>query len=523
MKLVTSKQMRELDRETIAGFGVSGEELMDRAGLGVAKTVEQLAKVSGLGHNCPVLLFAGRGNNGGDTFAAARHLKQHGFNPEVWLTMESKTVSGDSMKHFGKMMAEKVKMQELPGIRDWDDAMTAKCISGGILVDGILGTGTSGPARGPVAGAIQFINKLAGENLVVAIDVPSGLDPDTGLSEGGAVFADVTVTMGLPKTGLIEPAAIEYVGAIDLVDIGIPHELLDKVESDRELVTASDLRGLLKRRARNSHKGTYGHILIIGGAAGYAGAVSLAARAAVRSGVGLVTVLTPKSVAPVVAGCVPEAMVHSASEVQAGSFTFDCLDKWGRDINDFDAVLIGPGMTTQDQVKLLVHRILKTCRKPLVMDADALNVCVGSVDLLQKVAGPVVITPHPGEMARLLNWTVEQVQANRFHTATTARDFTGATVVLKGAGTIIASREKPLNVSLAGNPGMAKGGMGDVLGGVIVGLVGQGLELFDAARTGVYLHNRAADNVALRSSQSGMNAGDVANELANVFREITAR
>lgn len=523
MKVVTSKQMQDLDRETISGFGISGEQLMDRAGAGVANVVQSLARSRGYGSNCPIILLAGRGNNGGDAFAAARHLKDRGFNPEVWLVMESKSISGDSLKHFSKVVSGKIKYQELPTVRDWDDAMGGTPIKGGMIVDGILGTGIKGPAHGPAASAIQFINRKSENNLVVAIDVPSGLDSDAGIAEGDTVVADVTVTMGLPKVGLIAQTALDYVGSLEVVDIGTPKELVEQVQSERELVTSGNLRLLLPRRARNSHKGIYGHVLLIGGAGGYTGAMSLAAKAAVRSGVGLVTVLTPKSIAPVVAGNVPEAMVHAGSEVQAGSLTFDCIEKWGRDINSFDAVLLGPGITTHDQVKLLVQKVLKTCTKPLLLDADALNICADSMDILQKVQCPMVLTPHPGEMARLLRWTVEQVQQDRFHTAETATQFLKAVIVLKGAGTIIAEAGKTTNICLTGNPGMAKGGSGDVLAGLVAGLLAQGLSSFDAARTGVYLHGRAGDKVALRSSQAGMKAGDIAEELPQVFAEIATR
>ena len=522
MKAVTSKQMKELDRKAIADFGIAGDVLMDRAGHGVAETVQFLARIAGC-DNPLIQLIAGRGNNGGDAFVAARYLKERGYEVEVWLAAEAGAATGDALKHLSKLKAAKITLHELPTKGEWDDEASASDLSGCILVDGILGTGLSGPARGPAAGAISYINALASRNLVVAIDVPSGLNSDTGKAEGDVVVADITATMGLPKRGLLEPEAIEYVGTVEVVDIGLPPELTDRAQSDMEMITAADLREILGRRPRNAHKGMFGHVLIIGGAPGYAGAVALAAEAAARSGAGLVTVLVPATVAPVVAGMIPEAMVHGGAQTEAGSLAADCLAKWGRRLGDFSAVLMGPGMTTHEDTRVLVEQVLAESRAPVIVDADALNVCAGRLDILQKASGPIVLTPHPGEMARLMGSQVQDIQSDRFNAARRVAEQTSAVTVLKGAGTVVAAKGRLLNVNLTGNPGMASGGMGDVLSGLIAGLAAQGVAPFDAARAGVYLHGRAGDNVAWRTSQAGMIAGDVLDELPSVFRESALR
>jgi len=521
MKAVTSAQMRELDSRTIREFEIAGEVLMDRAGTGVADIVQCLARMSGYA-DPSVHLFAGRGNNGGDAFVTARRLKEQDIDVEVWLAGASDEVVGDALKHLIKMKSAGVTLKELPTIEDWENT-PVPYHGTDIVVDGILGTGITGPARGPASAAIRFINALSDRSLVVSIDVPSGLNSDTGRVEGGAVNADVTVTMGLPKVGLLEPCAVDYVGTLEVVDLGIPDELLSKVESDRELITADDLRKVIKRRPRDSHKGNFGHLLIIGGAAGYAGAVALASKAALRSGIGLVTVLVPESIAPVVAGIVPEAMVHGAMETKDGTLSSACLKRWKKSIHDFDALLVGPGLTVSEHTRILTESILSESRKPVVLDADALNIYEKQADRIGRAACPVIITPHPGEMARLAGCSAAQVQADRYGTARRAAAATGATVILKGAGTIVAQKDAPVSINMTGNPGMATGGMGDVLAGLVAGLAGQGLAPFDAARAGVYLHGRAADNVAWRSSQAGMTAGDVIEELPLVFRELTAR
>ncbi|MFC1453171.1 NAD(P)H-hydrate dehydratase, partial [Verrucomicrobiota bacterium] len=259
------------------------------------------------------------------------------------------------------------------------------------------------------------------------------------------------------------------------------------------------------------------------GAAGYAGAAAMAVTAALRSGVGLVTALVPKGIAPVVAGIVPEAMVHGGPETEIGSLAEDALDTWERPAAGFDAVLAGPGMTSHGATRRIVEKLLSEGTAPLVLDADALNVLAGCAEAVREAGRPVVVTPHPGELARLTGCGVGEVQADRVGAARGAAELTGAVVALKGAGTLVAAGGHPVNVNLTGNPGMAKGGMGDVLAGMVAALAAQGMPPFDAVRAAVYVHGRAGDNVAMRTSQIGMVAGDVIEELPNVFREIAAR
>jgi NAD(P)H-hydrate epimerase len=522
MKLVTAAQMRSIDQRAISEFEIPGEELMDRAGLGVAEIVEHLARLCGYS-GAAVQLIAGRGNNGGDAFVAARYLKERGFYTEVWLAGESGTIQGDALQHLVKMKSAGVVLKELPTKEDWDDAILSGAGGGEFIVDGVLGTGLKGPARGPSAGAIRYINERGRDGFVVAIDVPSGLDADTGETAGSAVTADVTATMGLPKRGLVEPAAAERVGNVEVIDIGLPPELIAAADSDRELLTARDLRGIIPRRARQAHKGTFGHVLLVGGAAGYAGAIAMAARAATRSGVGLVSALVPARIAPIVAGLVPEAMVHGGEETAEGSLAATACSRWGRSLNDFDAVLIGPGMTPREDTRLLVEQFLAESAKPLVVDADALNVCAGQIGRFRRAVGPLILTPHPGEMGRLRGGSAAEVQSDRFGSARRASDEAGAVVVLKGAGTVVAAPGRPLQINMTGNPGMATGGMGDVLAGLVAGLAAQRLDPFDAARVGVFLHGRAGDNVAWSACQAGMTAGDVVEELPDAFRELTFR
>ncbi len=521
MKAITTAQMRELDKIASAEFEIAGVELMRRAGSGIASVVSFIADQGRMG-DVFVQLIAGRGNNGGDAFAAAWYLHEDDFDVEVLLAGTASEVRGDALRHLSKMRQAGIPLHELPTMEDWEDAVHG-ANSAMIVVDGVLGIGVNGPARGPVAGAIHYINAISEDNVVISIDVPSGLNADTGEAPGETVVADVTATIGLPKAGLLVPKAIRYVGSLDVVSIGIPIELANRYESDRELITGWDVRRHLPRRPNDAHKGLYGHVLVIGGATGFAGAAAMAARAASRSGVGLTTAVVPRGIYPIVAGASLEVMTHPVAETEAGSLSAAAWPAWEARANTFDAIVAGPGMTPHADTAAWVRHLLRTCTKPLLLDADALNVFEGCADELARAAGPLVITPHPGELARLLGCTTAEIQGDRETAARRAAALTKAVVVLKGAGTLVVQDGKPLHVNLTGNAGMATGGMGDVLAGLIGGLMAQGLSPFQAACAGVFLHGRAGDNAAWRRSQASLCASDVIEELPSVFRELVSR
>ncbi len=521
MKTVSTARMREIEARMAAEYGVTTEMLMDRAGYGVAHEVRTLADRAGF--TDPLIqIFAGRGNNGGDAFVAARYLAEEDFSVEVLLAGSERDLEGDALRAFHQIKEGKVKFTEVPTRGDWD-RLQHEWPGGDILVDGLLGTGLSGPARGPIAGAIRYINANAKRGFVVSIDVPSGMNADTGIAPGDVVWADLTVAIGLPKVGYLSPRALEYVGTVTVADIGIPWDLMELADGPVELITAADLRAMIPRRLRNTHKGSYGHVLILAGSADYPGAPTLALAGAVRSGVGLATAYVPGSLAISVSAALPDAIVRSAPATPAGTMSAAFWDHLRPRLSDYSAILIGPGMTPHPDVRTLVERLLVECRVPLVLDADALNVLEGDAARVAEAAGPVILTPHPGEMGRLLGCSTAVVQEDREAASRKAIEKTSAIVALKGAGTLVGAPGRPLHLNLSGNPGMAKGGTGDVLAGLIAGLAGQGLEPFDAVRAGVYLHGQAGDSVALRGSQQTLLASDLAMELTGVFREIMLR
>ncbi len=488
MKTVSASEMRELDRRTIEEFGTPGEVLMERAARGLVEQILRLIQAHRI-ESPSILLIAGNGNNGGDAEVAHRMLLEKNSSSNLW------------------------KIEET----DW---VTASADGFNIIVDGLLGTGTSGAPRGKFAEAISFINRAKG--LKVSIDIPSGLH------QGETVIADLTVTMGLPKTELIQSESIEYTGSIETVDIGIPAEYIEATEgcADAELITQSDIQ--LPRRKRDSHKGTYGHVLLIGGAPGMTGAIAMAARAALRSGAGLVSVLPPEEVLPIVAqACGPEVMVKplrphleklfAGSPRSRTSATTDYC-RAGAETPPtegvrYSSILIGPGMGRSDDTRQMVERLLATCTVPLVLDADAL--CVSS-ETISAAKCPVVLTPHPGEFASLFRTETTQVQADRWTAARDAAEQTGKIIVLKGARTIVAAPGKKLAINSTGNPGMAKGGSGDVLSGLLAGLLAQGIDPLQATKTAVWLHGKAGDLAAAKNTEAAM----MATDLIDAFRVL---
>lgn len=523
MMIVTTEQMRELDRRTIEEFDIKGEVLMERAGNGVAMLVRRMAEIAGF-MNPTIHLIAGRGQNGGDAFVAARILKESGYQVEIWLAARINQITGDALIHYGRMKQAGIEAYEIPAVEDWQ-AMIKDSFYAEIIVDGVLGTGITGPARGPAAAAIQYIRARASDSLVVSIDIPSGLNGDTGLAEGDAVAADLTATIGLPKIGLIAPRAVDHVGTLDVVEIGVPDECLEDITPPRdiEFLQLVDLKPLFKRRRRDSHKGDFGHVLVIGGSRLHTGAAALCARAALRSGAGLVTATVPKSLQSAMISDTPELMVWPGDENEVGSLAESNITWLTENLVRFNAIVIGPGLTQCDDARALVEWILANATVPVVLDADAINVCAGKAARLKKATMPIILTPHPGELARLLAITSDEVQHDRHLAIEKACTATGATVVLKGAGTLVVAPDKPVQVNLNGNPGMATAGSGDVLTGILGGLLAQHFTPYDAARAAVYAHGRAGDYGAWRRCQAGLLAGDIIEELPYALRDLALR
>jgi len=523
MKIVTPAQMREIERRAIEEFDTPGEVLMERAGGGVAMVIRRTLETTGLVN--PVIQFiAGRGQNGGDAFVAARMLKEQGYQVEVYVAARLNQISGDALVHFGRMKKAGVEPYEIATVEEWQDLYESP-YTAEIIVDGILGTGLRGPARGPSAGAIRYIRERAQEALVIAIDIPSGLDAETGECEGEAVIADITATIALPKRGLVGQSAVGYVGSLEVVDIGIPPEMIDELPDNPagEVTYLTDLKPLFKRRPRISHKGDYGHLLVIAGSRSYGGAALLCARAAMRTGAGLVTAVVPSFLQSAMITDTPEIIVWPGETNEAGALLASIVPALIEKLSTYSAIVVGPGLTVCEDTATLVAAILEHATVPVLLDADAINLYAGKAKRLKNSRAPLVITPHPGELARLLGEEIEYVQEIRMASVIRAVSLTSATVVLKGAGTLIHESKKTPRINLNGNPGMATAGSGDVLAGMIGSLLAQGFSRYDAASAGVYMHGRAGDYAALRRCQASLMASDIIEEIPFTLRDISIR
>ena len=518
MKVISTQCMRDLDRRTIEEFGTPGYTLMDRAGYGIARYAQTWLMHTGL-VDPTIHLVAGRGNNGGDIFVAARYLCEAGVHVIVWLAGDQAQLKGDALDHFKGMKDAGVDWMEMPSAEQWTDALHYP-LQADMLIEGLLGTGISGAARSPIAEAITYINAVRHRTFVISVDIPSGLNSDDGEVAGVTVKADVTLTMAFPKKGIVVPESREYTGSLYVIDIGIPEKYREEVEEAVSLqcITAHDVYRFFSKRKRSSHKGSYGHALLIGGACGYSGAISMAAGAAARIGTGLITVMVPESIQDIVAGCMPEIMVKGCPETEMGSLSSMMIDSVG-DMNErYTAVLIGPGLTQHEESRKIVEYVLRHFSGPVVIDADALNVIGTDHQCLKDAAGKIVLTPHPGEMSRLVDMTVPDIQNDRMSAVASAVDMTQCTVILKGDATLVGTADSDIYTNLTGNPGMATGGSGDVLAGIIAGLCAQGLDVDSAVCAGVYLHGVAGDIAAWALGQESMLAGDIIDSLPGAFR-----
>jgi len=542
MRVVTAAQMREMDRLTVSSGAASGAELMDRAGFGLAKAIRQICRWRQLAHPC-IRMVAGKGNNGGDVYAAAYYLFRHFADVEIVLVGDPAQLQGETLWHYDRVR-EHVLCETMTAAEAWDAHSWYGVAD--IVVDGLLGTGAKGAPREPIASAIRAINRarLQGAQ-VVAVDIPSGMHADTGTAEGEAVVADFTFTMGLPKLGMLQPVAQPYLGCVDIVDIGIPlsvkNEVLlaengaevskkngngESVSSGNALdvvISGLDVRRWLPPRGRMSHKGTHGRVLIVGGATGYSGAVAMAAQAACRSGAGLVYVLTPEPVARRVAQLVPEAMVFAGKSRSDGGLSADALRGMKEKLPDIQTVLIGPGMTSHSDGVRLIRAAYDLARDTIILDADALNVLSAcNVSLEQDPDKGIVLTPHPGEAARLLDVFRTAVQTDRVSAVRRLVETYHAVTVLKGAGTLV-SDGRLCGVNLTGTPGMATGGSGDVLAGMIAGLCAQVDGPWKAACAAVYVHGLAGNMAVLEASEVGMTAGHLCDMVPKAFGWVLGR
>lgn len=515
LKLPTAAQMREMDRAAFHEYGVPGIVLMENAALRVVDVVvERYSPLQGK----RVTVVCGKGNNGGDGLAVARHLAiRFGANITVLLASDPAEYSGDAALNYA--MAQSFGLLLLtsggPMNTDW----------GELIVDALLGTGIRGAVTGPYAEMIEAMNRSGVPTL--SIDVPSGLNSDTGLAEGVCIRASVTVTLALPKFGLMVYPGAEFAGEVMVADIGMPRSLLASDEIRVGVTESSDISRWLPVRVngRDSNKGQFGHVTVFAGSAGFAGAPVLTAEAAARTGAGLVTLVTPEGIQnAVMARVSPVVMTRGLPQTAGGTFAVRSVEAALILAGQGTAAALGPGLggTDDEETRAFVREFVSRCPVPLVIDADALN-CLAlepdrGVFILRERSASTVLTPHPAEMARLLGTDTKAVQADRRGAVERAAKEYGCVVLLKGARTLIADASGRLAVNTTSNPGMATGGAGDVLTGIISALMAGRLGPWKSAAAGAYLHGLAGDLAAAdQGGYTGLIATDITHSIAYAF------
>jgi ADP-dependent NAD(P)H-hydrate dehydratase / NAD(P)H-hydrate epimerase len=516
MDIITARQMQELDRKTIQEAGISGAVLMENAGRG---TFEQMLRHFPDIRQRRVIVLAGKGNNGGDGFVIARYLLNNAVPVKVFLLARADTVSGDAAANLRALQNMGGTVVEIPEETAWQKAHP-DILHAGIIVDAIFGTGLSSAVTGLARRVIEDVNR-AGKP-VVAVDLPSGVDATSGALLGSAVRAHLTCTFGLAKQGLVLYPGASCAGKIEVIDIGIPQALVTAAGLQNHLLEEKNFRGKLPRRNPDSHKGTYGHAFVIAGSSGKTGAAAMAAQAAMRVGAGLVTIGVPAALNQILAIKVTEAMTEPLPDSGTG---FLNIDAWPR-IQDVlpgkTVIAVGPGISDREETAALVFKIIESAGKPLVIDADGLNAVSRNPEILKKATAPVVLTPHPGEMARLTGTTTQAVQADRIAAARKFSSDFGVTLVLKGSRTVIAEPSGHVYINPTGNPGMASGGMGDVLTGMIAGFIAQGFDAFFSAQLAVFMHGRCGDQLAVKRGSVGILATDICDEIPATLHEFIA-
>lgn len=516
LRVLNARQMRAADRRAIDEVGVPSIVLMENAGRQVVAALESL--VDDLPSRT-VAVLCGTGNNGGDGFVVARSLQQRGLEPVVFLIGTSAEVRGDARINLDILGHLGLTLVEIADAAAWELHGT-EVTGADLVIDAIVGTGLSRPLTGLHETIVADLN--ASGAFVAAIDLPSGLSADSAESIGPSLHAALTVTLGAPKVPLVLPPAEHTVGDVVVADIGLPGFVVDEVEGARLfLLTREYVRTLVPPRSPDAHKGDFGRVVIVAGSLGMTGAAALCARAALRTGAGLVTVATPAAVQPVVAGLGVEFMTVPLADAD-GRVVAAAVDR----VLDLpaDVVAVGPGLGTGPDVVAFVRALLARCESPLILDADALNACAGDpASLVGREERPVIITPHPGEMARLVGCATEDVQANRVGIASEFAARHNVTVVLKGYRSIVATPDGEVFVNPTGSPGMATAGSGDVLTGMLAATLAQLLDPSTACQLATYLHGAAGELADSDEGEMSMIAGDIVSHIGDALQELSGQ
>jgi NAD(P)H-hydrate epimerase len=515
MRVLTAEAMAAVDRRAVEELGLPGLVLMENAALGVVEAIGEAAPEAG-----SVAVYCGPGNNGGDGLAVARHLAIRGWRVEIFLFAPALPLAGDAGVQHDVVRRMGLPVHPLRAPEDLSAARAAAARSE-VVVDALLGTGLSRPLTGILAELVEGLSEA--EALRVAVDVPSGLAGSRWEIPGPCFVADLTVTFGAPKLAHVLLPAATVVGRVAVADLGFPASLIEEAEGDLRLLTATELGLLLGARPPDTHKGRYGHLLVAAGSTGKSGAAVLAARAAVRCGAGLVTAAVPASILAGVASASVESMTLPLAEGEEGEIAAAAAGQLVAACADRDALALGPGLGRSDAVLATIREAVLAAPVPVVLDADGLIAFAGRLGALRERSTATVLTPHPGEMGALLDCDVEEVQADRLAAVRRAVGESGCRVVLKGARSLIGGPDEGIAINPTGNPGMATGGTGDVLTGMLGALLAAGREPFEAACLATFLHGLAGDVAAAAGDEVSLRAGDLLEALPTALRELRGR
>ncbi len=512
-RLVTAAQMQELDRQATAAHGIPGLTLMENAGRGVVESMER--NLGSLAGSQP-LVVCGKGNNGGDGFVVVRLLLAMDARPDCVLLGSAADLAGDALTNYKRLADSGFAVREARSRKDIEPLFQSRKVA----VDAIFGTGLTRAPAGLAAEAITLVNHSG--SYVVSVDLPSGLQSDTGMPYEPCVRADLTVTMALAKLGLWLYPGRALAGTVEVVDIGMPESLVEESgeEAPTLLLDAEHIRAVLPRRPPDGHKGTFGTALIVAGSRGFSGAVVLAGKAAVRSGCGLVNLAFPDGISDIVGSDVIEAIKTPLPQTESEALSPAGLETLLEASGNAAAVAIGPGIGTDRRTQKLELGFLAEVDKPTVIDADGINNLAGKLALLSRTKTPLVLTPHPGEFARLTGLKPAAINADRIGVSRRFATEREVVLVLKGASTVVAAPDGRVFVNPTGNSGLASGGTGDVLTGLITGLMAQGTSPLDAACAGVYLHGLAADIGVRKLTEYCLAAGDLPDFLPRAFAAV---
>jgi NAD(P)H-hydrate epimerase len=514
MYILTADEMREMDRQTIETFGLPGRVLMENAGRGATRAIFQTWPDV---YTKSVAVFAGKGNNGGDGFVIARYLAQHGVDVTVYLLAGRDRLKGNAADNFKHLETLGITVTEMPDELTFSRYKSQIACSG-LVVDAVLGTGLESEVKGYYANVIDFMNNLKAP--VFSVDIPSGLASDTGNPCGICIKADATATFAFAKLGHMLLPGADYTGKLFIVDIGIPPHIVKSAKPAHKLLTAELIKSLVPMRSSLAHKGQTGHVLVAAGSTGKTGAAVMAATAAMRAGAGLVTLAVPESINNVVETRALEVMTRPFAESEKGVLGKNSLEEILSMAKDKACLALGPGLTTAGTTRELVCGLIQNSPVPVVADADALNILASDPEVMHKRRSELILTPHPGEMSRLAKISTAEIQADRISAAKNFAEKNKIHLVLKGARTIIAHPDGSVFVNPTGNPGMASGGMGDVLTGMIAGFLAQGVSETHACHLGVYLHGAAGDMLAQSKGAFGYLAGELMDHLPETLNAL---